>query len=77
MQLPFLAQFLLTSLLGVSGATRAENPGGCIANDLNSDGKRSRLENGPSCMGHYVRYYTVTVSSNQLKVPIQGDSELL
>jgi hypothetical protein len=32
-QRPFLAQFLLASLLGVSAATREENSDGLIRND--------------------------------------------
>jgi hypothetical protein len=32
-QRPFLTQFLLASLLGVSAATGTENSGGCIEND--------------------------------------------
>jgi hypothetical protein len=47
-QRPFPAQYLLTSLLGVSAATTAEQSGGWIGNNYNSDGEDSISENGRS-----------------------------
>jgi hypothetical protein len=41
-QWSFLAQFRPASIIGVSSATRAENSGGCIGNDQNSDRDHSR-----------------------------------
>jgi hypothetical protein len=52
-----IAKFLPASLLGVSAETRAENSGGWMENDLNSDGVRKRSVNGRSCMGRFVRYH--------------------
>jgi hypothetical protein len=47
-QRPFPAQYLLTSLLGVSAATTAETSGGWIGNNYNSDGEDSISESGRS-----------------------------
>jgi hypothetical protein len=38
----FLAQFIPASLLGVSAVTEAEQSGGLIGNDWNSDGEHNR-----------------------------------
>jgi hypothetical protein len=58
---PFLAKFLSALLLGVSAATRADNSGGLIGNDYNSDGG---AQYGRRCVGRFVRYNPVTVTSN-------------
>jgi hypothetical protein len=61
---PFLAKILPASFLGVSAATKAENSGGWIRNDYNSDGKHNRSVHGRSFMGRFVPYHPVTVTSN-------------
>jgi hypothetical protein len=63
-QRPLLSQFLSASLLGVSAATRAENSGGRIGNDYNSDREHNRSENGRICVGHFLRYHSVAVTTN-------------
>jgi hypothetical protein len=54
--------FLPASLLGVSSATRAENSGGWIGNDYNSDGEHNISENCRSCMVRFIRYHPVIVT---------------
>jgi hypothetical protein len=49
--------------LGISATTRAENSGGWIGKNKNSDGEHKRSQNGCSCMGRFVRYHVVTVNS--------------
>jgi hypothetical protein len=49
--------------LGIYATTRAENSGGWIGKNKNSDGEHKRSQNGCSCMGSFVRYHVVTVTS--------------
>jgi hypothetical protein len=53
-----------TLLISVSAATRAENSGGRIGNDYNSDRVHNKSENGHSCMGCFVQHHPITVTSN-------------
>jgi hypothetical protein len=52
------------SLLDVSAETRAENSGGWIESDYNSDGEHNRSQNGRSYMGCFVLYRPLSVTSN-------------
>jgi hypothetical protein len=61
----FHAKFLPASLLGVFAAIRAENSGGRIGNDYNSDDEHNRSKNGRSCIGRFVRYHPVIVTGSQ------------
>jgi hypothetical protein len=62
-QRPFLAKFLPASLLCFSAATWAEKSGEWIGNYYNLVADHNRSENGLSCMGRFVLYHPITVTS--------------